>query len=53
MPQVKHVEVYATKNGIIKTKTENEGVILKGVGDDYDWTFIKNNLVKGTVFSSA
>lgn len=50
MPQVKHVEVYATKNGIIKTKTENEGVVLKGVGDDYDWTFIKNNLVKGNVF---
>ncbi len=50
MPQVKHVEVYATKNGIIKTKTENEGVILKGVGGDYDWSFINKNLVKGSVF---
>lgn len=50
MPQVKHVQVYATKSGIIKTKTENEGIILKGVGPDYDWSFIRNNLVKGSVF---
>jgi len=48
---VKHIQVYATKNGIIKTKTENEGVILKGVSKDYDWTFIKKNLVKGDVLS--
>jgi lipoprotein-releasing system permease protein len=46
---VKHVQVYATKNGIIKTKTENEGVILKGISKDYDWTFIKKNLVKGDI----
>ncbi len=50
LPQVKHVEEYATKSGIIKTKTENEGVILKGVGSDYDWSFISRNLVKGSVF---
>ncbi|HTA28497.1 MAG TPA: ABC transporter permease [Bacteroidia bacterium] len=53
MPEVKHVSVYATKNGIIKTKTENEGVILKGVGDDYDWSFINRNLVNGSVFHPA
>lgn len=50
LPEVKHLEVYATKNGIIKTKTENEGVILKGVGSDYDWSFINRNLEKGKVF---
>lgn len=50
LPQVKHIQVYATKSGIIKTKTENEGVLLKGVGSDYDWNFIKTNLVKGHVF---
>jgi lipoprotein-releasing system permease protein len=49
LPNVKHVQVFATKNGIIKTKTENEGVILTGVGSDYDWSFVKKNLVKGTV----
>ncbi|HTB30571.1 MAG TPA: FtsX-like permease family protein [Bacteroidia bacterium] len=49
-PGINHVQVYATKNGIIKTQKENEGVVLKGVGSDYDWTFIKRNLVKGKVF---
>jgi lipoprotein-releasing system permease protein len=28
---IKHIQSFATKNGILKTKTENEGVILKGV----------------------
>lgn len=51
MSGVKHVQVYAAKTGIIKTKTDNEGVLLKGVGNDYDWSFIKNNLVKGSVFT--
>ncbi len=50
LPEVKHLQVYATKNGIIKTKSENEGVILKGVGSDYDWSFINKNLIKGKVF---
>ncbi len=49
LPQVKHIQVYATKSGIIKTKTENEGVVLKGVGNDYDWSFIQKNLEKGSV----
>ncbi len=49
LPEVKHVQVYATKNGIIKTNAENEGVILKGVGNDYNWSFIRKNLIKGRV----
>jgi lipoprotein-releasing system permease protein len=51
MPDIKHVQVFATKNGIIKTKTENEGVLIKGVGSDYDWTFIKSNIVRGAILS--
>jgi len=38
---VKRVQVYATKAGIIRTKTDFEGVIVKGVGADYDWNFFK------------
>ena len=49
-PGIKHVQIYAIKNGIIKTKTDNEGALLKGIGRDYDWTFIKKNLVEGNVF---
>src|SRR4051812_26193778 len=47
LPFVKHVQRTAFKNGILKTATENEGVILKGVGADYDFTFIKKHLIAG------
>ena len=47
---IQHIQVFAVKNGIIKTKTENQGVLLKGVGSDFDWQFIKNNLKEGEIF---
>lgn len=49
--EIRHIQVYATKSGIIKTKTENEGIVLKGIGADYDWKFIKDNLKSGTDFT--
>ncbi|MGZ3756097.1 MAG: ABC transporter permease [Mucilaginibacter sp.] len=42
---------YATKPGIIKTSTEIEGVVLKGVDKTYDWSFFKSNLVSGRVIN--
>ena len=47
---VKHISTFATKAGIIKTADEIQGVVLKGVSSDYDWTFFKDNLVSGSVF---
>jgi len=47
---VKHISTFATKAGIIKTTDEIQGVVLKGVSSDYDWTFFKDNLVSGSVF---
>jgi len=49
--EIKHVQVYANKSGILKTATENEGIVLRGVGKDYDWNFIKQNLKSGNVFT--
>ena len=49
-PGVVHVEEFATKLGIIKTQTDNQGVMLKGVGSDFDWTFFKKNIIEGTIF---
>lgn len=51
--EVEHVQVYATKPGIIKTKDAFQGIILKGVGDDYDWDFFKSNMVDGTIINPA
>lgn len=48
---VKHIQAFATKNGILKTKTENEGVILKGVTADYDWDYLKPYVTQGSVLS--
>ena len=48
---IKHIEVFATKAGIIKTKEEIHGIILKGVDTDFDWTFFQENLIAGEVLS--
>ena len=50
IPGIKHIQVFATKPGIIKAGKENQGVIAKGIGSDYDWTFFESNLVKGRSF---
>ncbi|HQG55436.1 MAG TPA: ABC transporter permease, partial [Bacteroidales bacterium] len=39
MPGIKHVEVFATKAGIIKTDEDIQGVVLKGIGSDFDWSY--------------
>ena len=44
---VKHIQVFATKAGIIKKGTEIEGVVFKGIGKDYDWSFFNDKLVSG------
>lgn len=48
-PGVKTVQVFATKAGIIKTDDNMQGVVLKGIGSDYDWSFFSTNLVEGEV----
>ena len=44
---IKHVQAFATKPGILKTKSEIQGVVLNGVGLDYDWDFFKKHIVEG------
>lgn len=48
---IRHIQVYATKAGIIKTGEEIQGVVFKGVGSDYDWSFFSDKLVSGSVFT--
>jgi lipoprotein-releasing system permease protein len=51
IPGISHVQVFATKAGIIKTNDEIQGVKLKGIGSDYDWSYFSSNMVDGTVFT--
>lgn len=50
-PAVKHIQVYANKAGIIKTETEMQGIILKGIGPDFDNAFFKTKMVEGSFFN--
>jgi lipoprotein-releasing system permease protein len=47
-PSVTHWQTYATKAGIIKTKDEISGVVLKGIGSDYQSGFFEANMISGT-----
>jgi len=44
---VKHVQPFATKPGIIKTDTEFQGIVVKGIDRNFDWDFFKSNMVEG------
>lgn len=44
---IKHIQAVATKFGVIRTETDFEAIILKGVGADYNWKYFKEFLVSG------
>ena len=44
---IAHYQAVANKAGIVKTDEEIQGVMLKGVGTDYDWSYFGNSLVDG------
>ncbi|MGB0879880.1 MAG: ABC transporter permease [Polaribacter sp.] len=46
---IKKVQIFVNKGGIIRTDTDFEGIIFKGVSTDYDWTFFKEYLVEGKI----
>lgn len=48
---VRHVQIYATKAGILETSEQIQGVVIKGIGEDFDWEFFKPRLKKGKVLS--
>ncbi|GHV05138.1 ABC transporter permease [Bacteroidia bacterium] len=50
-PGIHHAEVFATKPGILKTDSDFQGIILKGVDEHFDWTFFRNNLKEGDIFT--
>ena len=44
---VKNIQAYAQKGGILKANSTIQGVVMKGVGSDYDWTNVKHWLKSG------
>ena len=47
MDGVKHAQRYSTKPGMIMTDDNFLGMVLKGVSQEYDWTFLKKHLQEG------
>ncbi|MFN3447001.1 MAG: ABC transporter permease, partial [Bacteroidia bacterium] len=48
--RIEFVQPYATKAGIIKTSTEFEGIVLKGIDSSFNWQFIESCLTEGEGF---
>lgn len=44
---VTHIQVTASKSGVIRTETDFEGIVVKGAGDDYNWKYFEDYLVEG------
>ncbi|MBL4662302.1 MAG: ABC transporter permease [Flavobacteriaceae bacterium] len=44
---IDHIQITASKGGVIRTATDFEGVVVKGVGDDYKWNYFEEYLVEG------
>ena len=47
--EIRNIQGYATKAGIIKTDDDIQGVVLKGIGPEYDWSFFGTNLIEGSI----
>ncbi|MBK5202455.1 MAG: ABC transporter permease [Prolixibacteraceae bacterium] len=48
---IRHVQKFITKPGMIKTKESIQGVVLKGISSDFDWSFFNKYKISGEKFS--
>lgn len=44
---VNHIQAVVHKFTVIRTETDFEGVVVKGVGQDYNWNYLKDFLIEG------
>lgn len=51
LPNVKHVQRFATQPCILKVGDVVHGCVLKGVDEGYDWNFFRDNLKEGCVLN--
>ena len=46
---IQHIQATASKGGVIRTVNKFEGVVVKGVGKDYDWNYFNEFLIDGSL----
>ena len=49
---IRHIQSFAQKEGIIKANDQIEGIILRGVGPDFDWNFLSRYITDGSKLDS-
>ena len=49
LPDVKSLQGYAYRSGMIKFGDQIQGVVIKGVGGNYDWSFLNSIMSEGSV----
>lgn len=48
---IESIQVFAIKEGILKTKDEIYGLLVKGIDNDFNWDFFNKHLVEGKAIS--
>ena len=46
---VAHLQMQITKNALLKTETDFEGILVKGVDLNYNWDFIQDHIIEGAI----
>ncbi len=50
-PGIKAVQVFGVKAGIAQVNENIQGVVLKGIGSDHNWSFFEGHLAEGELFT--
>ncbi|MDR2692317.1 MAG: ABC transporter permease [Dysgonamonadaceae bacterium] len=48
-PNIARIQRFSVKPGLIRTGEDSQGVVFKGVGEEYDWHFFRQNLLEGEI----
>ncbi len=51
LTNIRNIQLFATKPGIIKVGNTLHGAVLKGIYKEYDWSFIRQNMVEGNTLN--
>jgi lipoprotein-releasing system permease protein len=53
LPEVANIQTFITKPAIIRANNEIEGMVLKGVGNDFSWDYMRSVLQSGRILQTG
>ena len=51
--EIRHIQKFCIKPAILKSADEKQGIVLKGIGKDFEWDFFQKNMLEGSIFQIA